>query len=381
MFDYETIRLIWWLLIGVVMIAFVITDGFDFGVAALLPFIGRNDVERRVIINAVGSTWEGNQVWLVLLGGAIFAVWPSVYATLFSGLYVAMMLLLFSLFLRPAGFDYRSKIENSTWRSAWDWGLFVGGIVPPLLFGVLIGNLIKGLPFHFDADLRPIYDGDFLGLLTPFPLMCGMIGVLLTTFHGGIFLTWRTEGMIRDRSVLAVKRLGPLLITVILVGAFWALASFDRPEIMEFRGTSAASNPLTKSVSAHGAAFALNFVRNPWSWLAPISAVLGLSMAWFAVGRGQKGSRVAFFSNSLAIIGLLMTVGFALFPFLLISTRDPRSSLTLWDATSSHGVLLIAFWITVIFLPIVLIYTRWVYKVMWGALNEKSVLDDPHTLY
>ena len=381
MFEYETIRFIWWLLIGVVMIAFAITDGFDFGVGALLPFLGRKDLERRVIINTVGSTWEGNQVWLVLLGGAIFAVWPSVYATLFSGLYVAMMLLLFSLFLRPAGFDYRSKIEHPRWRSVWDWCLFLGGVIPPLLFGVLVGNLIRGLPFHLDADLRPIYDGSFWELLAPFPLLCGFIGVLLTTVHGGIFLSWRTEGLLRDRSVSAVKILAPVLILAIVIGGYWVLSGYDRPEIAQFKGTSAASNPMNKTIAEQNVAWTLNFVHYPLLWLAPIMALLGMSLAWMTVGRGQQGGGIAFLFSSVGIFGLLLTVGFALFPFLLISTRDPRSSLTVWDATSSHSVLLIAFWITVLFLPIVLAYTRWVYKVMWGAVNEKAILDDPHTLY
>jgi len=183
MFDYETLRFIWWLFTGVVIIAFVLTSGFDFGICALLPFLGKNDLERRAIINTVGGTWEGNQVWLVLLGGALFAVWPLVYATLFSGLYIAMLLVLFALFFRPAGFDYRSKLDNPVWRNAWDWGLFVGGAIPPILLGVLVGNLVQGLPFHFDENLRPYYDGDFLDLLNPFALICGVMGLLISLFH------------------------------------------------------------------------------------------------------------------------------------------------------------------------------------------------------
>jgi cytochrome d ubiquinol oxidase subunit II len=379
MFDYETIRLIWWVFIGLVAIAFALTEGFDFGVGTLLPFVGKTDIERRVIINTVGATWEGNQVWLVLLGGAIFAIWPAVYATLFSGLYVAMMLVLFSLFLRPAGFDYRSKIENPDWRSSWDWALFLGGTLPPLLLGVLVGNLLVGLPYHFDQDLRPIYDGSFWGLLNPFAMLCGVIGVLLTTFHGALFLKWRTRGEIRERSRMAVDRLGPLLIGAVIVASLWLIIGIDRPEVTAMPGTDAPSNPLLKTVSAQGPGWGAHFLAKPWMFLAPVIAVCGLLMAWL-LGRGAS-DRDAFIASSLGIIGALLTVGFALFPFLLISTTDPKSSLTVWDASSSRMTLLIAFWITIVFLPIVLLYTRWVYKIIWGSITEKTVLQDSHTLY
>lgn len=379
MFDYETIRFIWWLCIGVVAIAFALTEGFDFGVGTLLPFIGRDDIQRRVIINTVGATWEGNQVWLVLLGGAIFAVWPAVYATLFSGLYIAMMLVLFALFFRPAGFDYRSKIEDPRWRNTWDWCLFIGGTLPPVLLGVLVGNLLIGLPFHLDQDLRPIYDGSFWGLLNPFALLCGVIGVLLTTFHGGLFLKWRTQGEIRERSRLAVDRLGPPLLIALIVATAWLIAGIDRPEIIAMAGTDAPSNPLNKTVDARGEGWLAHFLEYPWMFMAPLIAVGGLLMAW-VLGRGAA-DRDAFIASALGIAGALLTVGFGLFPFLLISTSDPRSSLTLWDASSSRMTLLISFWITVLFLPIVLLYTRWVYTIIWGSVTEKTVLRDSHTLY
>ncbi len=379
MFDYETIRVIWWLFIGIVAIAFTLTEGFDFGVCTLLPFVGRTDLERRVIINTVGSTWEGNQVWLILLGGAIFAIWPPVYATLFSGLYVAMLLVLFALFFRPAGFDYRSKLENPDWRNAWDWCLFLGGTLPPILFGVLVGNLILGLPFHLDQDLRPFYTGSFWALLNPFALLCGVIGLLLTSFHGAIFLKWRTEGAIHFRARQAVGLLGPALLAGLALATVWVIVGIDRPEITSMPGTGAPSNPLNKTVAAVGGGWLRHFMSHPWMLLAPLLAFGGLSAAWLMARR--NGSAGAFVLSSLGITGTLFTVGFGLFPFLLISSTDPRSSLTLWDASSSHFTLLLAFWITVIFLPIVLIYTGWVYKVIWGNVTEAEVLRETHTLY
>lgn len=379
MIDYEIIRVIWWLFIGIVGIAFTLTEGFDFGVSTLLPFVGKSDVERRVIINTVGATWEGNQVWLVLLGGAIFAIWPAVYATLFSGLYVAMLLVLFALFFRPAGFDYRSKIEDPRWRNAWDWCLFLGGTLPPVLLGVLVGNLILGLPFHLDQDLRTFYDGSFWALLSPFALLCGVVGLLLTTFHGALFLKWRSEGVIHDRSVLALEILGPLLLAGMAAVTLWVFVGIDRPEITQMAAADAPSNPLHKTVIGNGVGWLQHFLAYPWMLSAPLAGFGGIFLGWL-LGKGRS-TMGAFVWSCIGIAGIALTVGFGLFPFLLISSTDPNSSLTLWDASSSHTTLLLAFWITVIFLPIVLLYTRWVYKVIWGSVTEASVLKDTHTLY
>ena len=166
--DYEFLRFIWWLLIGVLLIGFAVTDGFDMGVGALLKIVGKTDNERRVMINAVAPHWDGNQVWLITAGGALFAAWPPVYATSFSGFYLAMILTLVALYMRPIGFDYRSKLDSPRWRSNWDWALTFGSSVPPIIFGVAFGNLLIGVPFHFDELLRIIYTGSFFALLNPF---------------------------------------------------------------------------------------------------------------------------------------------------------------------------------------------------------------------
>ena len=163
LFDYQTLRIIWWLLLGVLLVGFAVTDGFDMGVGALLPFAARTDAERRVVINTVGPVWEGNQVWFILGGGAIFAAWPALYALSFSGFYLAMFLVLAALILRPVGFKYRSKKPDPAWRTRWDWALFIGGAVPSLIFGVAVGNALQGVPFHLTSDLRPIYEGTLFG--------------------------------------------------------------------------------------------------------------------------------------------------------------------------------------------------------------------------
>jgi cytochrome d ubiquinol oxidase subunit II len=378
MFDYEILRAIWWIFTGVVIIAFVLTSGFDFGVCALLPFLGKSDLERRAIINTVGGTWEGNQVWLVLLGGALFAVWPTVYATLFSGLYAAMLLVLFALFFRPAGFDYRSKLENPEWRNAWDWGLFVGGAVPPVLFGVLVGNLVQGVPFHFDADLRPFYEGSFFGLLNPFALLCGIAGLLLCLFHGGIYLKLRTEGDIHVRAGKAVRTIGMALLAVLGLIVLWLAVGIDLPVVTQSAGTNGPSNPLAKTVEI-SAGWLGHFFQYPWMLAAPVLGFAGLAMAW--VKSADRNSGLAFVFSSLGIAGILLSLGFGLFPFLLISSSHPGHSLTIWDASSSRLTLSWAFWITVVFLPIVLTYTRWVYKVLWGPVTPEKVLENQHSLY
>jgi len=213
MLDYTTLKIIWWLLVGVLLVGFAIMDGHDMGVGTLLPFVGKGDVERRVVINTVGPHWDGNQVWFITGGGAIFAAWPLVYATAFSGFYWAMLAVLWALFFRPVGFDYRSKIDNPTWRNVWDWGLFIGGFVPPLIFGVAFGNLFQGVPFHFDNNLVPYYEGSFWALLNPFALLCGVVSSAMITAHGAIYLMHRTEGDIQARAGRALQ--GSVLVALL----------------------------------------------------------------------------------------------------------------------------------------------------------------------
>lgn len=183
MLDYETLRLIWWLLIGIILVAFMVTDGFDMGVGCLLPLIARNDDERRVLINRVGAHWEGNQVWLILAGGALFAAWPRVYAAAFSGFYVAMILVLCALFFRPLAFDYRGKIASARWRAMWDTGLVIGSLVPPVIFGVAFGNLFPGCLWCSRHNYM-CTPGSFWELLSPFALLCGALSLMLVIMQG-----------------------------------------------------------------------------------------------------------------------------------------------------------------------------------------------------
>lgn len=378
-FDYETLKLAWWLFIGVLLIGFAVTDGFDMGVTAWLPFLGRTDDERRVIINTVGATWEGNQTWLITAGGAIFAAWPFVYAAAFSGLYIALLLVLFALFFRPVGFDYRSKLEAPRWRSFWDWGLFAGGAFPALIFGVAFGNLLLGLPFHFDGDLRAYYTGSFWALLNPYALLCGVVSLSMLMMHGAIYLQLRTDGVIQQRARTAALAAGLVCAAAFALAGIWLTAGIDGYRIVAMPDANTAFSPLAKSVAKISGGWLANYGLHPWTMAAPLTAFAGIALAlWLARAGRQTG---AFLCSSAALAGIILTAGFSMFPFVMPSATDPDSSLTLWDAVSSQKTLGIMLIVTVIFLPIILLYTAWVYRVLRGKITVQSIKDNTHTAY
>lgn len=378
-FDYDTLKLIWWLFVGVLLIGFAITDGFDLGVGSLLPFVGKTDSERRVIINSVGATWEGNQVWLITAGGAVFAAWPMVYAAAFSGFYVALLLVLFALFFRPVGFDYRSKLEDPRWRNAWDWGLFAGGAVPALVFGVAFGNLLQGVPFAYDNTLRPTYSGSFFGLLNPFALLTGVVSLSMLIMHGAIYLQLRTEGEIAERAKKAALIFGGILLLTFSLAGIWVATGISGYVITDMPPLDATPNILAKTVTQEPSAWLNNYSLYPWMILAPVIAYFTIIGAMLLAKAGKSVS--AFVLSSTALAGIILTAGFSMFPFIMPSSSQPDSSLTLWDVTSSHLTLTLMFWAVLIFLPIVLLYTGWVYRVLRGKITQQHVEDDQHTLY
>ena len=260
MLDYPTLKVIWWLLVGVLLVGFAVMDGHDMGVGTLLPFVGRSDVERRVVINTVGPHWDGNQVWFITGGGAIFAAWPLVYATAFSGFYWAMLAVLWALFFRPVGFDYRSKIHHPLWRSTWDWGLFIGGAVPPVIFGVAFGNLLQGVPFRFDDYLMPTYSGSFWALLNPFALLAGVVSSAMITLQGATYLAHRTEAQIQRRAVVAGVDAAMVMVVAFVAAGLW-LQGMEGYRISSAVQTAALPEPLSKTV-----------VREPGAWMANYAA-------------------------------------------------------------------------------------------------------------
>lgn len=379
MLDYETLKLVWWVLVGVLLIGFAVTDGFDMGVGALLPFLGKNDEERRVIINAVGPHWEGNQVWFVTAGGAIFAAWPAVYAAAFSGFYVAMMLVLFALFFRPVGFDYRSKIADPRWRSSWDWGLFVGSAVPALVFGVAFGNLLEGVPFQYDEFLRPTYTGSFFGLLNPFALLAGAVSLSMVMMHGAVWLQLRTGEPVASRARRAVKIASWVLIASFALAGVWLAAGIDGYRIVSMPDAGAPANPLAKSVEVASGAWLANYSTYPWMMLAPVLGLGGAALTWLLSAAKRPG--LAFVTSALAIAGVILTAAFSMFPFIMPSSTALNSGLTIWDAPSSQLTLTVMFWAAMIFVPIILAYTTWTYRAMWGRVTLEQIRENTHSAY
>ena len=378
-FDYATLKLIWWALVGLLLVGFAILDGFDLGVGILLPFVGRGDDERRVVLNSVGPTWEGNQVWFITAGGATFAAWPLVYATAFSGFYAALILTLFALFFRPVGFDYRSKVADPRWRNWWDWGLFIGGFVPALVFGVAFGNLLVGVPFHFDVDQRSFYTGSLVGLLNPFGLIAGIVSVAMLTMHGALYLQLRTEGAVQARAIRAARIAAVIFVAAFAAAGYWVATGLDGFQIVAMPSPDASFVPSAKTVERLPGAWLRNYSRHPWTVSAPLAAFGGTLMALIA--SALRRAVLAFVLSCIAVAGVVLTAGFALFPFIMPSSTNPASSLTVWDAVSSHRTLQVMFWAAVIFLPLILVYTSWVYRVMRGKVTVQHVKDGSHSLY
>lgn len=379
LFDYFTLKVIWWVFVCVLLIGFAILDGFDLGIGALLPFVARTDLQRRVLLNAIGPTWEGNQVWFITAGGALFAAWPFVYATAFSGFYWAMLLVLFALFFRPVGFEYRSKVADPRWRSAWDWGLFVGGAVPALVFGVAFGNLLQGVPFHLDDFMRPYYGGSFWGLLNPFALLTGVVSLAMLIMHGAVYLQLRTEGEIYDRAKGAVPVFGLIFLAAFAAAGVWQAFGIDGYRIVAMPDPGGVVSPLSKTVEVATGAWMDNYQTRPWTAAAPALAFVGALLAIGLTRIDRPGAAFVFSGASLA--GVILTAALAMFPFIVPSSTHPGSSLTAFDATSSHRTLNLMFIAVVVFLPIVLVYTTWAYRVLRGKLTEEKIEKETHTAY
>jgi cytochrome bd ubiquinol oxidase subunit II len=379
LFDYENLRLAWWLLLGVLLIGFAIMDGFDLGVAALIPFVGRTDVERRVAINTIGPVWEGNQVWLILGGGAIFAAWPPLYAVSFSGFYMAMFLVLVALILRPVGFIFRSKIDNAAWRAVWDWALVIGGAVPALVFGVAVGNALEGVSYAFDPDLRATYDITLLSLLNPFALLCGLVSLTMLVMHGAAYLNVKAAEPIAGRARTAGRASAIATIVLFALGGLAIAFLVKGYKITSAIAVAGPSNPLGKTVVQETGAWLANYGAHPWMLIAPILGFAGAGLAFFLYRTARPA--LMLFATSASVFGIVATAGVSMFPFLLPSSSSPASSLTVWDASSSRltlGIMLVA---SLVFVPVVLVYTAWVFNVLRGRVTAQNITRDPHSVY
>jgi len=384
MFDYETLKFIWWCLIGFLFIGFAITDGMDMGVGGLLPFVAKKDIESRVVINTVGAHWDGNQVWFITAGASLFAAWPLVYATAFSGFYFAMMLTLFSLFLRPLAFDYRSKIDSLKWRTNWDKALFVGSMVPPLVFGVAFGNLLQGVPFGFDSLMRVTYTGSFFALFTPFTLLTGVVSVCMMLMHGSTWLVMRADADIAVRSANIGRIISVVLTVAFGLAGVMVWQSIDGYLVVSTIDTMGQAQPTIKEVTTGAGAWLTNYIETPLLWLAPVMGLLLPIVVAFLLSIKNKSTSLkvfAFIASSLTILSIILTAGIAMFPFVMPSSSIPNHSLLMWDTVSSEGTLNLMLIAVAVFILIILGYTFWCYKKMWRTVTVAEIEQNNHTAY
>ena len=369
--DYDLLRVIWWALLGILLIGFAVLDGYDLGTAMLLPFVGRTDDERRQVRETIEPTWEGHQVWFILGGGAAFAAWPLLYAASFSGFYIAMFLVLLALILRPVGFNFRDKIAGLRWRALWDWTLSIGGFVPSLVFGVAFGNLLLGVPFALDGDLRPDYAGTFFGLLNPFGLLAGLISVAMLVMHGGTWLTLKADGAVAERAARVARPAGLITAGLFALAGLWIAFGIEGYAVSGALDHSGPSNPLAKTVLREAGAWRNNYGIHPWLIAVPVLGLAG--SAFVSLLTMRRAAPAAFVASAVAVAGIIATAGVSLFPFLLPSSTHPSASLTVWDASSSRLTLFIMLVAVVVFLPVVLAYTGFVLRVMRGRVRLADV--------
>ncbi|AKJ67629.1 cytochrome d oxidase cyd subunit II [Pandoraea thiooxydans] len=372
---YAALQFVWWLLLGVLLIGLAVMVGMDMGVGTILRYVGRTDTERRVALNIIGPHWDGNQVWFILGGGAVFAAFPLIYATAFSGFYVVMLLLLWSMIVRPLGFEYRSKLPSARWRNVWDWSLFVSGLVPMVVFGAAFGNLFQGVPFHFSWNLTSTYTGSFLALLNPFAILCGLLSASLSIFMGAATVMNGATGVMYDRARQLARIAALVAIALFAIGGLWVhgMTGFV---LSAGPGAGVAQTPLQQTVVPAAGAWFANFQTYPVLWIVPALAVAGMLLGWLAAG--ARRSHLAWWLGAIAWLGVIGTAGVALFPFLLPSSSVPAQSLTVWNASSSKLTLTWMVGFAVFFVPLILWYTSWAFYVMRGKVSAADVEADEH---
>jgi cytochrome bd ubiquinol oxidase subunit II len=372
---YAILQLTWWLLLGVLLIGLAVMVGMDMGVGAILRVVGRTDLERRVALNIIGPHWDGNQVWFILGGGAVFAAFPLIYATAFSGFYVVMLLLLWTMIVRPLGFEYRSKIADPRWRDVWDWSLFVSGAVPMVVFGAAFGNLFRGVPFHFAWNMTSYYTGSFVALLNPFAILCGLLSLALAATMGALTVMNGAEGAMHRRARTLAQAAALVATALFAAGGVWVNA-LPGYELVSGPGAGVAQTPMQQVVSVAAGAWQANFAAHAALWLVPAAGFVGMLGAALAARAGR--SHLGWWLGALAWSGVIGTAGAALFPFLLPSSSDPSVSLTLWNASSSRLTLSWMLGFALVFVPLIVWYTGWAFWVMRGKVDAESVAADDH---
>ena len=327
---------LWFILIAILFAGFFFLEGFDYGVGILLPFLGKNDTERRVLINTIGPVWDGNEVWLITAGGAMFAAFPNWYATLFSGFYLALFLMLFALIVRGVAFEFRSSDRSPAWRNLWDWLLFLGSFLSALLWGVAVANLLHGVPI--DGQMQ--YAGSFFDLLSPYTLVGGLAFLVLFIWHGALYLSLKTEGELARRAQGVAAKVGLLTIlgvALLAILTFFQTALFTKPAAVVFL----------------------------------VLAFLTLLLAYLFLKRGRAG--LAFGFNAGTILTLTGAVFAGMFPQVMISSLNPAWSLTIYNASSSPYTLKIMTIVALTLVPVVLLYQAWTYWVFRKRVTERDL--------
>lgn len=334
------LQTIWFFLWGLLWAIFFMTDGFDFGIGTLYPFLGKTDAEKRVMINTLGPLWDGNEVWLITAGGVTFAAFPLVYSVMFSSLYSALMLILFALILRGVSFEFRSKVEDPRWRKIWDTCIFIGSFTPALLFGVAFANIFQGIPI----DHNGIYHGTLFTLLNPYGLLGGVLFVLLFLIHGALWLAIRTEGELHERAVGTANKLWPVLLgvaVVFLVASRYATSLYD------------------------------NYIAHPLFFGVIFITVLSLLGIKFFISK--KTFFKAWFASALTIVGATFFGVIGLYPNLFPSSLDAQYSLTAYNASSSPLTLKIMLIVVILFIPVVIGYQVWTYGLFKDKVTEEDL--------
>lgn len=367
---YIALKLTWWLLLGVLLAAVLVMVGMDMGVGAALRYLGRTDLERRTVLNIIGPHWGGNQVWFVLGGGAVFAAWPLLYATAFSGLYIVMLVLLWAMIVRPLGFEYRNMMAGARWRGTWDWMLFISGAVPMVVFGAAIGNMLHGVPFHYEPNMVSHYTGSFIALFNPFAILCGLLALALALYQGGVMVAGRSAGTIHQRAVRQASSAGSIALALFAVGGIW-VARMPGYVVTGGLDPAGPAAPLRKTVIMHSGAWLANFADHPLLWGIPALVFVALTAGILAVRAGA--ATLAWWLGALAGAATIATVGAAMFPFLMPSSSQPDASLTVWDASSSARTLAWMLVFTLVFIPIIVTYTSWAFHVMRGKVLTEDI--------
>ncbi len=375
---YVALKIIWAVLLGVLLTGLAVMVGMDMGVGTLLRFVGKTDAERRTALNIIGPHWDGNQVWFILGGGAIFAAFPTLYATSFSVFYVVMILLLFSMIMRPVAFEYRSKVDAKNWRGTWDWAFLISGALPMIVYGAAFGNVLEGVGFHYGWTGQYYQDESFLSyLLNPFAVMCGVMSLALSIYQGGTFLMLRSVEPMYGRARMFATGGGIVAAVLFAVGGVWVshLNGYVFTGVVD---PGMAATPLGgPAVAVQQGAWLNNYHSYPILWAAPALGFVGMIVGTLALRLHLKVA--AWWLGAAAWAGTISTVGIAMFPFLMPSSTNPSQSLTVWNSTGSAYNLGWMLFFAAVFVPIILSYTSWAFYVMRGKVKPEAVANDPHS--